>query len=70
MCFTSYTYTHDYTHIHAHLFSDPRFVPMTYAPQSVAYSRPQDAGNLGRLKVTVCQVSSQLLYYHRKKSSS
>ena len=36
--------------------SDPHLVPMTYSQQAMpSYSR-QDAGNLGRLKVTICQV--------------
>ena len=54
-----YHQSHTAIHMRPHTFSDPHLVPMTYAQQAVppSYGRPQDAGNLGRLKVTICQVS-------------
>ena len=54
-----YHQSHTAIHMRPHMFSDPHLVPMTYAQQAVppSYGRPQDAGNLGRLKVTICQVS-------------
>lgn len=60
--------THDHVHkscstfltlisMYPHLFSDSHLVPMTYAQQAVPTYGRQDASNLGRLKVTICQVS-------------